>query len=59
MTEEHEDTTEKPRETTEHRVTIGLTIDRQLNDELRKKAREARLSVSRYVEITLRKALML
>lgn len=51
--------TREPKKTKEHRVTIGLTIDGQLNEVLRKKAEKNRLSLSRYVEITLRKALRL
>lgn len=50
---------EKPKKTKETRVTLGITIDRQLNDELRKRAEKHRLSVSRFVELTLRKAFRL
>ena len=41
------------------RGTLSLTLDRQLIGELRKRADHSRLSVSRYVELTLHKALRL
>lgn len=43
----------------ETRETITMTLDRELLKELRKKSEKARLSMSRYIEITLRKALRL
>ena len=43
----------------ETRVTKTLTLDRQLVEELIKRSDKARLSLSRYCEITLRKSLRL
>jgi hypothetical protein len=41
------------------RGTITFTLDRQLIEELKKRADKNRLSVSRYVEINMRKVLRL
>jgi len=49
----------KVRKQGETRGTITLTLDRQLTEELKKRSDKARLSLSRYVEITLRKTLRL
>ena len=49
----------KPKEAQELRVTVGYTMDPQLIAEIRKRSEKSRLPMSRYVEITLRKALRL
>ena len=64
-TEETSETKTIQEETKEHkekgekRLTKTITLDRQLIEELEKRSDKARLSLSRYVEITLRKALRL
>jgi len=49
----------EPKKQDETRENITLTLDRPLIEELKRKSEKTRLSISRYVEITLRKALRL
>lgn len=50
---------DKTKETKELRGTVGLTMDKQLIEEIKRRSAKARLSMSRYVELTLRTALRL
>ena len=49
----------EPKKQDETRETITLTLDRELLKEIKTKAKKGRQSVSRYVEISMRKFLRL